>query len=865
MSVYNNVFGGTVVYPANVTFRAVTLNASTELSWPTELATDGDVVAQIMNVTAAAGPFDLTMPPADQTAPGQTTLIFNVGANDFVVTDNAGNTIVSIAPGLAYQIFLTDNTTVAGVWGQVQYGAGTSQATAGSLAGPGIKALGTALAQSMSVAEINLDYAFGVAADRSTAFVWTGGAGTLTLPLASDAGNDWFVQVRNNGTGAITIAPSGSDLINGDVNAIFNPNDSAIIVCSGTGWYTIGLGQAADFAFDYASIDLSTESTPYTLVGANLNRIAYSFSGAIGSAFDIIVPMTTQQYWVTNNTSGGYTITVKTASGTGVTVAAGAAAILYCNGTDVVEADTGGVAYPISVANGGTGATNATNARTNLSAAKSGVNSDITQLASLSDGGASSPALTFLSESNTGIYRSGAGALSVALAGAQTATFGSNGLNLVTGDYYSINGSSVLNATTLGTGVTASSLTSVGTLTAGELGAGFTTVAVARGGTGVTTVPTNGQIMIGNGTGYTVASLTAGTGISITPGAGSITITSTGALTNWTEAVNTAAPNATIPVVSFTATNAASSVDAALVSKGTGAILAQVPDGTSTAGNKRGSNAVDWQMARTLATHVASGARSVLSGGSGNTAGGADSVVSGGASNTASGQYSSIAGGVFNTASGNGATVAGGSTNTASGNRSFSGGGFSNTASGSWSATAGGYSNTASGDYAATIGGAYITTRGIEGVVAEGSGDSPIATAVGVSQRRRFVLGRQTTGTTPTVLATNSSAAGATNQIILPNNSAFYFRGEVISNVTGAGNTKGWFIEGVIKRGASAASTALVGSATITSNYADAGAASWSVAVTADTTNGGLAITVTGQAATTIRWVADVKTTEVTF
>lgn len=54
------------------------------------------------------------------------------------------------------------------------------------------------------------------------------------------------------------------------------------------------------------------------------------------------------------------------------------------------------------------------------------------------------------------------------------------------------------------------------------------TLAVARGGTGVTTTPTNGQLLIGNGSGYTVASLTAGSNITITPGAGSITIAATG-------------------------------------------------------------------------------------------------------------------------------------------------------------------------------------------------------------------------------------------------------------------------------------------------------------------------------------------------
>jgi len=52
---------------------------------------------------------------------------------------------------------------------------------------------------------------------------------------------------------------------------------------------------------------------------------------------------------------------------------------------------------------------------------------------------------------------------------------------------------------------------------------------VANGGTNIATVPTNGQLLIGNGTGYTLASLTAGSNITITPGAGTISIAATGA------------------------------------------------------------------------------------------------------------------------------------------------------------------------------------------------------------------------------------------------------------------------------------------------------------------------------------------------
>ena len=374
------------------------------------------------------------------------------------------------------------------------------------------------------------------------------------------------------------------------------------------------------------------------------------------------------------------------------------------------------------------------------------------------------------------------------------------------------------------------------------------TLPVASGGTGQTTY-TDGQLLIGNTTGNTLAkaTLTAGSGITITNGSGAITIAATGtALTNWTEAVNTSAPNATVPVVSFTATNAATNVDAAIVPKGTGALVAQVADNTATGGNKRGTNAVDWQTARGLNTQVASGVYAVVSGGFFNVASGSTCVVGGGQQNSATANSCTVGGGQFNAASTLAATVCGGSTNTASGE---------------YSTVVGGANNLADAIYSSASGN-YATTRL---AISQAFGQSPIAASAGVSQKRSFILGRQTTDITATVLTTNGSAASSTNQVNLVNNSAFYFQGVVIANVTGGGNTKGWDIEGVIKRGANAASTALVGTATVTSGYADAGASTWTVTVTADTTNGCLAITVAGQAATTIRWVANIETTEVTY
>jgi len=51
---------------------------------------------------------------------------------------------------------------------------------------------------------------------------------------------------------------------------------------------------------------------------------------------------------------------------------------------------------------------------------------------------------------------------------------------------------------------------------------------VTSGGTGLTTIPTNGKLLIGNGTGYSLNTLTAGAGIIVTNGAGTITVASSG-------------------------------------------------------------------------------------------------------------------------------------------------------------------------------------------------------------------------------------------------------------------------------------------------------------------------------------------------
>jgi hypothetical protein len=285
-------------------------------------------------------------------------------------------------------------------------------------------------------------------------------------------------------------------------------------------------------------------------------------------------------------------------------------------------------------------------------------------------------------------------------------------------------------------------------------------------------------------------------------------------LTRWAESVSTAAPNATVPAVRLIATDTAANVDAVIGPKGTGANLAQIPDGTTTGGNKRGTQSTDWQKSRTTASNVASGTQSTLSGGDNNQASGAASVVGGGSQNTASGTNATVGGGLGNVADG----------------------------ANSW-----------------IFGGSFATCRGLAG---RGSIAAGRFSTTGDAQAGTMILRRQTTDATATLLASTGGPPGATNQMILPNDCTLVFSILVTARRADADNeSAGYKFEGVIDRQQFASTTAFVGTPTKTVLGEDT--AAWDVNVSADTTNGGLAITVTGEVGKTIYWVARAEFVEV--
>ena len=305
-------------------------------------------------------------------------------------------------------------------------------------------------------------------------------------------------------------------------------------------------------------------------------------------------------------------------------------------------------------------------------------------------------------------------------------------------------------------------------------------------------------------------------------------------------AAYTAAPNNAVNVAAVVAVGGSAAVDLALLPKTVGAIIADIPDNAASGGNKRGQNSVDFQILRSASTQVASGNNSGILSGGNNTAIGQESVVSGGDNNNARSNFTTIGGGSENTAGTaplkTGATVGGGVQNLADGKNSC------------------------------IPGGAGASVRTVQGRFAYGSFSN--LTQAGQFQFSELVECTSTPDATPKRLVPDGIAGGVAatdNACTVADNSCNSFVTHVAARNNATGDSSVWRIDGVIKRGAGVGTTALVGAPTVTLVAQDAGAAGWAVAATADAVNGALAITATGAAATTIRWVALTKLVEVTF
>jgi hypothetical protein len=253
----------------------------------------------------------------------------------------------------------------------------------------------------------------------------------------------------------------------------------------------------------------------------------------------------------------------------------------------------------------------------------------------------------------------------------------------------------------------------------------------------------------------------------------------------------------------------------------------------------------------------------------GNTAVGFDAKAMGNYSTAlgqsyASGQYS-FAAAIASNSSSYGATgansVAIGDRAKATGSRAFATG-YASIASGNGAKAFGGF-----GSGTGTLASKEGSTAIGDGAKSEVSYKVAISTrsfaAQGDAQTGITTLRAQTTNTTPIALYSDTNLPDTGNQVILPNKSAYAFHGTIVARQQASQGTAcaAWKVEGLIRREGSAGTTVLVNSATTVLDNTP----SWGLALSADTTSGGLKIEATGAASTNIRWVATIHTSEVTY
>lgn len=128
-----------------------------------------------------------------------------------------------------------------------------------------------------------------------------------------------------------------------------------------------------DFSSNVATLTLTN-----TNAAQNARALCLNITATLTAAGTLNVPAIEKPYIIINNSVGGYAVTVKVSGQTGVSVPNGKRTVVYNNATDVgnqidyLSSLTLGTGLP--VASGGTGATDAATARTNLSAASTGAN-----------------------------------------------------------------------------------------------------------------------------------------------------------------------------------------------------------------------------------------------------------------------------------------------------------------------------------------------------------------------------------------------------------------------------------------------------------------------------------------------------------
>lgn len=341
MPSYTSPFTGTVVQPTDVSYYALSFSSNTQLYWPAVVNGTQVPAARIIDCVASVTGLTVLLPSALEGAVGTDILFRNLGAQAFVVTDAAGAESVTIPVGGAQYFYLTDNSTLGGVWSNLTFGAGTSYADAATLQGAGLTTVSGKLATTQTVIDISSTPTLNDTS-RANTYVWQTGNGTITLPTPSTLSQGWYIGFRNNGGGALSITPPTPNTINGSATITANPGDSGYIVYDhNTGNYvTVGLTAPTNVTFTAATYDVDN------IPGSSLSLVSYApiiqtyiaQTGTRTTTLTVTLPAITQLYILVNNTNQtGYNInfTVSGSSQPPLVLAAGGVVVVLSDGTSL--------------------------------------------------------------------------------------------------------------------------------------------------------------------------------------------------------------------------------------------------------------------------------------------------------------------------------------------------------------------------------------------------------------------------------------------------------------------------------------------------------------------------------------------------
>lgn len=398
MGEFTDVFGQYTIPPAESSFSNLVIDAAglATLAWPDNYSgevPDEYVASSIIHINCGVGAA-LRLPPANSASTGQDLLLRNVGANTLTIYDAEEVQIFTLAAGVSKLTYVTDNTTVGGVWGVFTYGTGTSGADASVLAGEGLRASSNKLQVNVPSRSVNANTSV-LEADRAQLLDVISGSVTVTLPLKTTLAAGFFVWIRNSAAGAVSVATPDAATINGTVGFQMSPNESAAFVYDGANWVTVGYGRSVEFSF--SEIVVNAAAGDVTLTSGQVSGRMIRVAGTATDVFTVTLPAIDNIYFVSTGAGlGAFSVEFTTGSGSAVTLPANQATVLYCDGTNVSTAITTAVSSELS----------------------------------LSDGSATAPTVFYSLDPDTGFYRSGDGEVSFTSNGVQTLVFGPDGLDV---------------------------------------------------------------------------------------------------------------------------------------------------------------------------------------------------------------------------------------------------------------------------------------------------------------------------------------------------------------------------------------------------------------------------------------------------